>query len=126
MYKNEEHQKGKFWILNRFVRTYARKLPLPAQMVYVALCCYAGTGNNPNKEYRTFVGCRRIADDLNINKDTVAAHIKTLEASGFIRRLVRDNGKATEYIIYTDPINDKNNEKPSQPFGHKDNKEGQP
>lgn len=99
----EEHEKGKFWIVNRFIRVYAKDLSIYAQMVYVAMCCYSGKKNK--KEYETFIGCRLTAEIININKDTVPKARKELEEYGLIRRLENKKGKATHYRIYTDPYN---------------------
>jgi methyltransferase-like protein len=97
----EEHKKGHFWIANRFIERYAKDLSVYTQMVYVALCRYAG--KQDNGFYETFVGCRKIGNNLKINKNTVADHRKELEAYGLIRRLKNKNGRATHYRIYTDP-----------------------
>lgn len=114
----EEHEKGKFWIVNRFIRKYSRDLSIYAQMVYVAMCCY--TGKKQAKNYETFVGCRLIGEVLNINKNTVAKAKQELEAYGLIRRLSNRNGRATHYRIYTDPYD---TTKPYAPVIHKGLKE---
>lgn len=118
MNDKEEHLKGRFWILNRFVREYAKGLSVYSQMIYVCLCCYAGSRSD--KEYKTFVGYRRIADNLNINKDTVTLYVKELEAYGLVRRLKNKNGKPSLKIIYTDPYD---NNKAPHTIGHKDVKD---
>jgi len=93
---NEEHIKGCFWIQNKFIREQAKDLPIHAQMVYITLCCHA----NDNKE--TFVGCRRIASCLGINKDTVSRHIRKLETAGLVEMKKRRNGRSTVYKISTE------------------------
>lgn len=50
-----------------------------------------------NKKGRTFVGYRRIAKHLGINKDTVTRFVRRLIASGLVRRLdSHEEGKPSE------------------------------
>ena len=114
----EEHRKGYFWIANKFIDIYAKDLSIYAQIIYLCMCRYAGKKENSNNE--TFVGCRRIGNDLKINKNTVSDHRKELEAYGLIRRLKNKNGKATHYRVYTDPYDVT---KPYDPAIHKEFKE---
>lgn len=109
---NNKHRKGCFWINNRFIRKHARGLSVYAQMVYIALCCHS------NKERRTFIGCRRIAKNLGINKDTVAKGIRELIAYDMVGRLNYKNGTPTLHEIYTDP---NNITKPTYGVGPKEN-----
>lgn len=69
---------GRFWLNDDFIEIEAKKLSIYEQMVYVALTRFA------NKQGETFVGVRRLASCLNINKDTVAKAIKGLVASGLV------------------------------------------
>ena len=84
---------GKFWITDKFLREDAKKLSIHAQMVYIALCCHA------NKDGITFIGCRKVASCLGINKDTVWKKIKELEVYGHVRRLDKVNGKPSHIKI---------------------------
>lgn len=115
-YQKEKHLKGRFWILNKFIRVYAKNLSIQAQMIYICLCNYSGTGGE--KVYSTFVGYRRIAENLGINKDTVAKHIKQLVACGLVsqHKSIRGGG-VTHYNINTDPLFEIN---PSYMVGLKD------
>lgn len=89
---------GHFWVPDRFNDECAKHLTLKAQVVYSSLCRRA------NSDHVTFVGYRRIAMDLGINKDTVMAAIKELEVSGLIRRLPRPLGQASR--IFVVPVQD--------------------
>lgn len=91
---------GRFWITDKFLREYARRLNVYEQLVYIALCCHA------NREGTTFVGCRKIAEELGISKDTVNKYIKSLEASHWIRRLDKKTGRASHFKVYSVPYED--------------------
>lgn len=55
-----------------------------------------------NKKGRTFVGYRRIAKHLGINKDTVTRCVRRLIASGLVRRLdSHEEGKPSELELTT-------------------------
>lgn len=69
---------GKLWIDDNFIDVQAKNLSIYAQMVFIALSRFA------NKEGETFVGVRKIAECLGINKDTVAKAIKELVVSGLV------------------------------------------
>lgn len=102
---------GRFWINDNFIRLYAKNLTAYEQMVYVALCSYA------NKDAVTFVGCRKISENLRYSKNTVNKAIKKLEASHWIRRLDRNIGRPSHIKIYAVP-NDAI--QPSHQMGHKE------
>lgn len=68
----------RFWIDDDFIDVQAKKLSIYAQMVFIALTRYA------NKDGETFVGIRKIAEILGINKDTVSKSIKELVVSGLV------------------------------------------
>jgi hypothetical protein len=91
------YPKGLFWIKNDFIRKHARKLSIHAQMIYVALCCHA------NKDGITFIGCRKIGEDLGINKNTAQIKIKELEKAQLVKRLDSANGKPSHMKIFTVP-----------------------
>lgn len=76
-----------------FVRIHAKKLSIYAQMVYVVLCCHS------NKDGITFIGQRKIAEQLNINKDTVTKSIKELVVSGMVGQLHSVKGKVSGFSI---------------------------
>lgn len=86
---------GKFWIDDNFIRFKAQNLSLKSIAVYTALSSYA------NGEGKTFVGHRRIASILGINKDSVTSAMKELEASDLVRRFKGINGQASETVIQT-------------------------
>jgi len=69
---------GRFWIEDEFIRLEARRLSAKAIVVYVALCSHA------DKNGYTFIGQRKLAEELGFNKDTVTSAIKELIASGFV------------------------------------------
>lgn len=111
----EKPFKDRFWVRDSFVREYAKHLSVYGQMTYITLCCFA------NKEGITFVGCRKIAELLNINKDTANKSINILEASHLIRRLDKNKGKPSHIKILSVPTQ---STLPSPSFGHKEyNKE---
>src|SRR5215213_4322879 len=68
----------RFWIGDYFIDVQAKNLSIYAQMVFIALSRYA------NKDGETFVGVRKIAGVLSINKDTVSKAIKELVVSGLV------------------------------------------
>lgn len=84
---------GKFWMLDEFIDEHAKKLTPYEQIVYVALCRHA------NSYGETFVGARRMADELNINKNTVSKSIKKLEAYSLVIRLKGGAGKLSTLKI---------------------------
>lgn len=104
---------GRFWIEDSFIREgiQKHKLSIIATLVYFGLACHC------NGKASTFIGHRRLAKCLNINKDTVTKAMKELEASDYIRRLKGLNGKPSETILAT-----VRNEKglPSYGVGHKE------
>jgi DNA-binding MarR family transcriptional regulator len=102
---------GRFWIDDDFIRIKAKNLSIYAIAIYTALCSYVnGKGN-------TFVGQRRLAQDLNISKNTVTKAIKELEASHLVGRSKGLNGQASQITLTTVP-----NQiiQPSHPAGHKE------
>ena len=113
---------GKFWIPDAFIRIYAKELSCRAQIVYVALACYA------NGQGVTFVGCRRLAQDLSMSKNTVNKAIRELKASQMVGQLGENGrGKVSHLLIHTVPGRFI---PPSQLRGHKEefqeaSKEGQ-
>lgn len=104
--------KGIFWMRNDFVRIYAKDLSVYAQTIYMALCCHA------NKNKLTFIGYRKIAQLLNINKNTVNNHIRELIAYGLVIRLDEKNGRASYLKINSVPFE---NSLPSNTVIHKEN-----
>lgn len=68
----------RFWIGDYFIDVQAKQLSIYAQMVFIALSRYA------NKDGETFVGVRKIAGVLGINKDTVSKAVKELVVSGLV------------------------------------------
>lgn len=105
----------RFWIDDNFVRNDAKNLTVYQQTVFLALSCHV------NRFGETFIGCRKIGELLNINKNTVNKAINGLIAYGCIRRLERKNGRSSILKIIT-----VSNEqaKPYQSVIHKeDNKE---
>lgn len=86
---------GRFWMEDVFVRSQARHLSLKAIAVFVALSCHA------NKTGKTFIGHRRLGEQLGLNKDSITRAMKELEASGLVRRFKRDNGQASETVLTT-------------------------
>jgi DNA-binding transcriptional regulator YhcF (GntR family) len=68
----------RFWIGDYFIDVQAKQLSIYAQMVFIALSRYA------NKDGETFVGVRKIAGVLGINKDTVSKSIQELVVSGLV------------------------------------------
>ena len=64
-----------------FIDRIAKTLTPYEQIVYMALCRHV----NGNGE--TFVGARRISDELNINKNTVSKSIKHLIAYNLVIQL---------------------------------------
>lgn len=108
----QEPFKKRFWIQDDFIRVQAKFFSVYDQVVYVTLCCFA------NKEWITFVGCRKIAKLLNISKDTVNKSIHKLEASRFIRRLDNNKGRPSHIAILNVPSQPI---LPSTVVGHKEN-----
>src|SRR4051812_33680232 len=84
---------GRFWLDDDFIRVKAKDLSLKSIAVYTALSSYA------NREGKTFIGHRRLAQDLGLNKDSVTRAMKELEASDLVRRLRGVNGQASETIV---------------------------
>ena len=82
---------------NKFIDEYARNLSVYDQAVFVALSRHAG-----GPDYTTFVGCRKIAEELNINKNTVAKSIKNLIAYNLLRRAGKK--KSGAYILKIIPV----------------------
>jgi biotin operon repressor len=87
----------RFWLPDHFIRKYAKDLSIHAQMVYVVLCCHV------NSNDITFIGCRKIAENLGINKSTVSKKIKELEAYGYVVRLDKERGKPSHIRINSVP-----------------------
>jgi len=84
---------GKFWMPDDFIDRLAKTLTPYEQMVYVALCRHA------NSKGETFVGARRISDELNINKNTVSKSIRRLKAYGLVIQLSGGEGKLSTLKI---------------------------
>lgn len=91
---------GKFWMTDDFIDRLAKTLTPYEQIVYVALCRHA------NSKGETFVGSRRISDELNINKNTVIKSIKHLKAYGLVIQLSGGAGKLTTLKIPSVPFQD--------------------
>lgn len=85
--------KKRFWMPRRFVDDYAAKITPYTQVVYMSLCRHA------DKAGFSFWGCRRIATQLGMNKDTVAHSINTLIASGLVRRHYSDEHKMSGLLV---------------------------
>jgi len=89
---------GRFWISDEFIRVHAKELSCRAQIVYVALACYA------NAHGQTFVGCRRLAEDLSMSKNTVNKAIRELKASQMVEQLGQyQRGEVSRLQINTVP-----------------------
>ena len=86
---------GKFWIDDDFIRNDAKNLSVYAQAVYFVLACHA------NKLGETFIGYRKIAALLSIDKNTVNRAVEQLIAYGRVRRLDKKIGRASFLKITT-------------------------
>jgi DNA-binding transcriptional MocR family regulator len=64
---------GKFWMSDDFVRIHARKLSPSAIAVFMVLACHC------NKDHKTTIGIRRMADTLCLSKTTVVKALKELK-----------------------------------------------
>lgn len=84
---------GKFWMPDDFIDRLAKTLTPYEQIVYMALCRHA------NSKGETFVGSRRISNELNINKNTVIKSIKNLRVYGLVIQLSGGAGKLTTLKI---------------------------
>lgn len=81
---------GHFWIHDDFVRQHAKHLTPYDHSIYMALSSHV------NKAGETFIGCRKIAEELGVNKNTVARSIENLIAYGLVIRLQEIiNGRAS-------------------------------
>jgi predicted transcriptional regulator len=89
----EDVKKNRFWMPRRFVDELAKDCSPYTQSVYMALCRYADVDGF------SFWGCRRIAEKLGINKDTVANSIRKLIASGLIRRGFNSSKKVSGVYV---------------------------
>lgn len=106
---------GRFWMQDEFIRKYAKNLSVHAQMVFVCLSSHA------DKKCETFIGYRKIAIELSMDKNTVCKKIRELEAYGSIRRLRKGkNGQASALKIYPVPCA---HTLPSELAGHKEGEE---
>ena len=106
----------RFWIRKEFMKFHAKNIKTSDQTVYMALSFFV------NKQGRTFVGYRTMANLLGMNKDTVMRCVKRLIAYGLVRRLDKqENGKPSELELTTVLFD---NPKPSESFRPKElNKE---
>jgi DNA-binding MarR family transcriptional regulator len=102
---------GKFWMYDRFIRIYAKDLSVYDHSVYMSICSHA------NALGETFIGCRRMCQELGIDKNTVIKSINRLEASGFVRRLRQKNGRVSILKLLTARFE---NVQPSCSAGHKE------
>jgi DNA-binding MarR family transcriptional regulator len=102
---------NKFWTHNAFPRIHARNLSPYDHSVYMSLCSHA------NAEGETFIGYRKMAEELGINKDTVKNSIRHLEAYGLVRRLEKINGRVSYLKLLTDRFE---SPQPSYPVGPKE------
>lgn len=90
------HRLPRFWIRKEFMEHHAKNIKTSDQAVYMALSFHV------NKQRRTFVGYRRIADLLDMNKDTVMRCVKRLIAYGLVRRLDKQkNGEPSKLELTT-------------------------
>ncbi len=78
---------GRLWFDDALIREHAKHLNPSALSVYITLCCHC------DKKGETFIGVRKIAELLNINKETVVNAIKKLEVYGLTVRLPQSKGK---------------------------------
>jgi hypothetical protein len=78
---------GRLWFDDALIREHAKHLNPSALSVYITLCCHC------DKKGETFIGVRKIAELLNINKETVVNAIKKLELYGLTVRLPQSKGK---------------------------------
>lgn len=102
---------GKFWVQDDFIRKYAKGLSVYAQVVFVNLACHV------DKNGETFVGYRKIAEELGINKNTVTRAIKELKGYGLVRHLGHKRGKVSRIKINPVPLE---SDQVSQIVGHKE------
>lgn len=89
----------RFWVLDNFIREEAKKYTAHTVNVYIYLCSRA------DKLGETYVGYRRIAEDLGMNKNTVCKAVKKLIASGKIIRLDKKHGNSY-YLKLTSVLNE--------------------
>ena len=105
---------GRFWIEDDFIRKYAKNLSIYAQMVYITLLCHANTDGI------TFIGYRKIANLIRINKNTAYKAFKELEATHWVGRLPSKEGQPTHFRIHTDPSGNPLSQKATHLVGHKE------
>ena len=103
--------RGKFWMYDNFVREHAKYLSVYSQSVYMALACHCDARGE------TFIGYRRIAESLGIDKNTVNKSVNELIAYGHVIRLDKKIGRAS-YLKLTSVLNE--NTQPSYHVGHKE------
>jgi len=86
---------GRFWMDDDFIRVKARHLSLKAIVVFMALSSHA------NGKGSTFIGHRKLGEELGLNKDSVTRAMRELEASDLVRRLRGKNGLPSETVVPT-------------------------
>src|SRR5712671_1027821 len=73
-------ESNRFWLLDAFIDSEAKSLTVYAQVVFVALSRHA------NRKGETWVGVRKLAEELGISKNTVVKAIKELSVSHLVVR----------------------------------------
>lgn len=97
--------KERFWLPRKLIDEYARNLTVYELAVYVALARHA------NFDGTTFVGCRKIGEELGINKDTVSNAIRKLTASGMVGHYKR--GRHGVYCLTVDSVRREQSQRPT-------------
>lgn len=103
--KNQDVKKGgRFWIRNDFLRKYTRNLSIYDIGVYFSLISHCHAYKESPDVGITFVSCRTIGRELNINKDTARKSLKNLELSGLVRQLPRNKGEVSHKLVSSVPF----------------------
>jgi hypothetical protein len=90
---------GRFWMDDDVVRVHAKNLELSDLAVYAVLCCFA------NDKGETYIGVRKIASLLGINKETVVNALRRLVVYGLTVRFPRKKGQVYGLQIKSVRIN---------------------
>ncbi|MEI8360785.1 MAG: helix-turn-helix domain-containing protein [bacterium] len=102
----------RFWIPDAFVRKLARDLNTSDHSVFMALSSHA------NRNGETFVGYRKIAEEMGLNKDTVVKSIKRLKAYGLVVRLDKKINGQVSFLKLITVLFEQG--QPSEPVVHKE------
>lgn len=90
---NAARRKGRFWVNDSFIDKRARNLSAYEQMVFIALCRHA------NAKGLTFIGYRKLGQELGFNKNTVQKCVTKLEAYGLVIRLSKMEGQPSHLKV---------------------------